>query len=122
MKRLMLFMLVLALVLAFAAPAMAGEWNNARGYIHGDDEAPLPGNSACAYNGQDEPDDHPDSVDNDDWLWGLTPAGGHVQAGGQFAAFMAKDQPVPGAMGDSEFGAPTLADDCNPVHGGGGEH
>lgn len=117
MKRIMLLVLVVVLVLAFAAPAFAGEWNPNRG-------AWTPqGASACAFNGLDQPDVGDDPEDHygfpgDDGLWGLTPANQkkvHVQTGGQIIAagrHLGIVFEEPGVQGVA----------CNPNTGGGGEH
>ena len=73
--------------------ALAGEWNKAKGYIHGSADEPLPAASACAYSGLDEPNDvdGPDGDDNP--LWESTPAGGIVQSYGQLVAAGLKGAP-----------------------------
>jgi hypothetical protein len=86
------------MVMAGAGAAFAGEWNPG----HFDDpggNVPAKGNanSECLFNGLDEPDESAfEAGDGEEWfgpglggddgLWGLTPAGGKVQSGGQMIA------------------------------------
>ena len=76
----------------FAGTAIAGEWNQ-----KGDVAAKEQGRSECLFNGLDEPDESAfeagdgeerfgPGLGGDDGLWGLTPAGGKVQSGGQMIA------------------------------------
>lgn len=101
MKRvLFVAVLAVAMVIALAGTAFAGEWN--QGHFN-EDGGNLPAkynaNSECLYNGQDELDlnngggEPADPVlGYDDPQWSLTPAGAHnqagirVQAGGQLIA------------------------------------
>ena len=85
------------MVLAVSAPAFAGEWN--KGHFNapgGDLPAKDNGNSECLFNGRDEPDESVFEEGDgeplfapgfgDDLTWGLTPAKGKVQSGGQMIA------------------------------------
>jgi hypothetical protein len=94
-------------VALYSQAAFAGEWNKARGYIHGTADDPLPAASVCAFNGLDEPNDIGPDGSDDNLLWGTTPAGGIVQAYGQIVAVGLKGAfPAPG---DSCKGAPNNA-------------
>jgi hypothetical protein len=90
MRRLLLVAAFTALMVMASAPAFAGEWN--KGHFNepgGNLPAKYHANSECVYNGLDEPDatEHPgEDPFADDGLWGLTPAGGKVQSGGQMIA------------------------------------
>ena len=110
---------------AAGGTAWGGEWNGPRGYIHGEWDTPLPAASVCAFNGLDEPD-YPavaDPYELDDEGspgfpgWNNTPAGGHVQSGGQIVAFFGTSEPgaVAGAIAAGEFSG--FGDDCQPIAG-----
>lgn len=100
-------------IVGFGGTAVAGEW------APGNGATPVKGyvaNSICAFNGHDEPDGEV-TDDFDDAEWAMTPAGGHVQSGGQFVAMFANFGPgaVAGAVQAGEFSG--FGDDCKP--GGG---
>jgi len=110
MKRHVLSSAIAVLSLALCSQAaFAGEWNKVKGYIHGDAGTALPAASACAFSGLDDPDDIGPGGSDDNELWGITPAGGIVQAYGQLvAAGLNSPQASPGA---SCRGAPNNAPD-----------
>lgn len=62
---------------AFAQVAFAGEWAPGLNDFNG---ASGVARSECVFNGQDDPDPE------DDFIWGMSPAGGRVQSGGQLVA------------------------------------
>jgi hypothetical protein len=91
-RTLIILTLALALVLAMAGVALAGEWNP--GHFNepgGDLPAKFHANSECLFNGLDEPDEsalgagdgEPTQYFADDGFWSTTPAGGRVQSAGQ---------------------------------------
>ena len=94
--------------------AFAGEWK-------GNDSGTTPvkdytAASICSFNGQDAPDGNLQDPDFDDAEWALTPAGGEVQAGGQFVAMYANMGLVADAVAAGEFQG--FGAECQP---GGGE-
>lgn len=111
--------------------ATAGEWN--KGHFNepgGNIPAKYVAASECVFNGLDEPDEsshgaadgeetfetEPGSgiYEGDDGLWGMTPAGGRVQSGGQITATGAKMFGDPNALG-VPTGIQGVA--CNPNGG-----
>ena len=124
------------MVLAASAPVFAGEWNeghfNAPG---GDLPAKDNANSECLFNGRDEPDESAFEEGDgeplfapgfgDDLTWGLTPAKGKVQSGGQMIAALKQgvdlglpeeETPFPGIQGYACNGH------LNPLRGADHEH
>lgn len=109
MRRSLLIVALAALmVMAFgASAAFAGEWN--RGHFNapgGDLPAKYHANSECLFNGLDQPDDSSFGagdgepwfapvIGGDDGLWGLTPAKGKVQSGGQMIAALKQGVALP---------------------------
>ncbi len=119
-----------ATIIGLGGTALAGEWGPGNGDTpiksrqdcteEGCPAPAGPANSVCAFNGRDQPDtgDNPEDhggEPGDDEQWGMTPAGGKVQSGGQFVAMFANLGFVAGAVQSGEFGG--FGIECNPNSG-----